>query len=149
MHQECRERFSRHRLQWKPLVSDPGMHHGTCVWIMAWHRIGAKPLFELMLTATSTYICGSRQRWVKRPCLTNIGIPIIKTKRSWDCRILIIGIRILVRRHIYIWLASWLCFYQTRSAWSRDQGSNKNHSPAYNFTPTVTKFCVMWEGQIW
>ena len=27
-----------------------------------------------------------------------------------------------------------------------DQGSNKNHSPAYNFTPTVTKFCVMWEG---
>ena len=39
-----------------------------------------------------------------------------------------------------------LCFYQTRSAWSRDQWSNKNHSPAYNFTPTVTKFCVMWEG---
>ena len=27
-----------------------------------------------------------------------------------------------------------------------DQGSNKNHSPAYNFAPTVTKFCVMWEG---
>ena len=40
----------------------------------------------------------------------------------------------------------WLCFYQTRSAWSRDQGSNKNHSTAYNFAPTVTKFCVMWEG---
>ena len=39
-----------------------------------------------------------------------------------------------------------LCFYQTRSAWSRDQGSNKNLSPAYNFAPTVTKFCVMWEG---
>ena len=27
-----------------------------------------------------------------------------------------------------------------------DQGSNKNHSAAYNFTPTVTKFCVVWEG---
>ena len=26
-----------------------------------------------------------------------------------------------------------------------DQGSNKNHSPAYNFAPTVTKFCVMWD----
>ena len=37
-------------------------------------------------------------------------------------------------------------FYQSRSAWSVDQGSNKNHSPAYNFAPTVTKFCVMWEG---
>ena len=28
---KCRERFPRHRLQRKPLVSDPGMHHGTCV----------------------------------------------------------------------------------------------------------------------
>ena len=27
MHQECRERFFRHQLQRKPLVSDPGIHH--------------------------------------------------------------------------------------------------------------------------
>ena len=33
-----------------------------------------------------------------------------------------------------------------QSAWSVDQGSNKNHSPAYNFAPTLTKLCVMWEG---
>ena len=38
-------------------------------------------------------------------------------------------------------------FYQTRSAWSKDQGSNENHSPVHNFAPTVTKLCVMWEGQ--
>ena len=31
MRRECRERFTRHRLQRKPLVSDPGMHLGTCV----------------------------------------------------------------------------------------------------------------------
>ena len=31
MSRECRERFPRHRLQRKPLVSEPGMHHGTCV----------------------------------------------------------------------------------------------------------------------
>ena len=31
MRRECRERFPRHRLQRKPLISDPGMHHGTCV----------------------------------------------------------------------------------------------------------------------
>ena len=31
MRRECRERFPRHRLQRKPLVNDPGMHHGTCV----------------------------------------------------------------------------------------------------------------------
>ena len=40
-----------------------------------------------------------------------------------------------------------LCFYQTRSAWSMDQGSNRKHSAFHNFAPTVTKFCVMWEGQ--
>ena len=55
------------------------------------------------------------------------------------------------RHHISgpLWWAvlfSRLYFYQTRLAWSVDQGSNKNHSPAYNFAPTVTKFCVMWEG---
>ena len=31
MCRECRERFSLHRVQREPLVSDPGMHHGTCV----------------------------------------------------------------------------------------------------------------------
>ena len=31
MRRECRERFPRHQLQRKPLVSDPGMHHDTCV----------------------------------------------------------------------------------------------------------------------
>ena len=30
MHWECQEHYSRHRLQRKPLVSEPGMHHGTC-----------------------------------------------------------------------------------------------------------------------
>ena len=38
-------------------------------------------------------------------------------------------------------------FYQTGSAWSMDQGSNRKHSAVHNFAPTVTKFCVMWEGQ--
>ena len=36
MRRECRERFSRHRLQRKPPVSDPGMHHGTCVTHVPW-----------------------------------------------------------------------------------------------------------------
>ena len=31
MRRECQERLPRHRYQRKPLVSDPGMHHGTCV----------------------------------------------------------------------------------------------------------------------
>ena len=30
MRRECRERFPRQRYQRKPLVSDPGIHRGTC-----------------------------------------------------------------------------------------------------------------------
>ena len=37
---ECRERFPRHRLQRKPLGSDPGMHHGTCVTHVPWCMSG-------------------------------------------------------------------------------------------------------------
>ena len=36
MRRECRERFPHHRLQRKPLVSDPDMHHGTCVTHVPW-----------------------------------------------------------------------------------------------------------------
>ena len=33
--------FPTHRLQWKPLVSDPGMHHGTCVAHVPWCMSGS------------------------------------------------------------------------------------------------------------
>ena len=41
MHRECRERFPRHWLQRKQLVSDPGMHHGTCVTHVPWCTSGS------------------------------------------------------------------------------------------------------------
>ena len=41
MRRECRERFPRHRLQRKPLVSDPGMHHRTCVTHVPWCMSGS------------------------------------------------------------------------------------------------------------
>ena len=41
MRRECRERFPRHRLLRKPLVSDPGMHHGTCVAHVPWCMPGS------------------------------------------------------------------------------------------------------------
>ena len=41
MRQESRERFLRHRLQRIPLVSDPGMHHGTCVTHLPWCMSGS------------------------------------------------------------------------------------------------------------
>ena len=40
MRRECRKRFSRPRLQRKSLVSDPGVHHGTCVTHVPWCMSG-------------------------------------------------------------------------------------------------------------
>ena len=41
MRQEYRERFPRHWLQRKPLVSDPDMHHGTCAKHVLWCMSGS------------------------------------------------------------------------------------------------------------
>ena len=41
MRREWRERFPRHRLQRKPLVSDPGVHHRTCVTHVPWCMSGS------------------------------------------------------------------------------------------------------------
>ena len=41
MRRKCREHFPRHWLQRKQLVSDPGMHHGTCVTHLPWCMSGS------------------------------------------------------------------------------------------------------------
>ena len=41
MRRECQERFPCHRLQRKPLVSDPSMHYGTCVTHVPWCMSGS------------------------------------------------------------------------------------------------------------
>ena len=41
MRWECRERFPCHRLQRKPLVSDPDMHHGMCTAHVPWCMSGS------------------------------------------------------------------------------------------------------------
>ena len=41
MRLECRVRFPRHRLQRKTIVSDPVMHHGTCVTHVPWCMLGS------------------------------------------------------------------------------------------------------------
>ena len=41
MRRECRGRFPNHRLQRKPLVNDPSMHHATCVTHVPWCMSGS------------------------------------------------------------------------------------------------------------
>ena len=71
---------------------------------------------------------------------------MLKIRRPLGRLIFNMGIAIPGKTVFLIETPPWPHFYQTRSAWSVDQGSNKNHSPAYNFAPTVTKFRGMWEG---
>ena len=41
MRRECRERFPRHQLHGKSLVSDPGRHRGACVMHVPWCMWGS------------------------------------------------------------------------------------------------------------
>ena len=41
LRRECREQLLRHRFQRKPLVSNPDMHHGTCVTHVPWCTSGS------------------------------------------------------------------------------------------------------------
>ena len=41
MRRECRERFPRHRLRRKSLVTDPSVHHRTCVTHVPWCMSGS------------------------------------------------------------------------------------------------------------
>ena len=103
----------------------------------------------------------SRKHLVRSPCP---DVELDCTQWGWEMRVDVLSLRFYplwiksYKCYLWQWRSSWkdanwvystprLCFYQTRSAWSMDQGSNKNRSPINNFTPTVTKFCVMWEGQ--
>ena len=45
-----------------------------------------------------------------------------------------------------VFVRSLALLLSTRSAWSMDQGSTRKRSAVHNLGPTVTKFCVMWEG---
>ena len=75
MHRQCRERFPRHRLQRKLLVSDPGMHHGTCMThvpvgiAILWWR-GKRSRHSRRLRNLQSYVTD------KRPMLFKIAIDL-------------------------------------------------------------------------
>ena len=63
MRRECRECFPRHLFQRKPLLNNPGMHHGTCVTHVPWcmsgslTRGGKRPMQEVVSSH------GNLNRW--------------------------------------------------------------------------------------
>ena len=74
MRRECRERFPCHWLQRKPLVRDPGMHHGTCVTHVPWcmsgslTRGGGENVLDIPVAcATRNFAYLVRGPWYKSP----------------------------------------------------------------------------------
>ena len=101
MRRECRGRFPRHWFQRKLQVSDPGMHHGTCVTHVSWCMSGSltraggekRSRHSRRMRNLQFYISG------KRPIAeTTIGVPYLKVKslqliwrsgtRRWNLRVL-------------------------------------------------------------
>ena len=84
--------FSRHRLQRKLLVSDPGMHHGTCATHVPWcmsgslTRCGGENFHGICgayTTLNFTYLVDSIYRYSK---LTHMGYLFIIWGTSWSNR---------------------------------------------------------------
>ena len=95
MRRKCRERFPRHQLHRKPLVSDPGMHHGTCVTHVPWcmsesiTRGGGKNVPGIpgaCATRNFTYLARGPLRQIvpgsQMPCDT-LGVDIY-SMRTWN-----------------------------------------------------------------
>ena len=90
MHRGCRERFPRHRLKSKPLVSDPGMHHGTCVTHVPWcisgslTRGGGENVPDIpgaCATRNLTYLARGPYSWVHTMIIINLWYPPFYKKK--------------------------------------------------------------------
>ena len=70
MRRECRVRFPRHQLHRKPLISDPGMHHGTCVTHVPWCMSGSVTRKNIKRHTANTIVSwpNPKQWWRGKRC---------------------------------------------------------------------------------
>ena len=105
MRWECRERFPHHQLKRKPLVSNPGMHHGTCVTHVPWCMSGS-------LTRGGRGKRSRHSRRMRNPQFYVSGKrPIVQFSAAKNCSIskfrmssIISGLCLSITRNIYHWI---------------------------------------------
>ena len=73
--------FPHHRLQRKPLVSDPGMHHGTCATHVPWCIPG------LLTRGGGEKVPGIPGAWATRNFVYMVRGPLACLGRSMDSRV--------------------------------------------------------------
>ena len=87
MRRECRERFPRYRLQRKPLVSDPGMHHRTCVTHVPWCMSGSQARGGGGNVPGIPGACATRNfTYLARGSLNQTKAQVLE-ETSWDSRV--------------------------------------------------------------
>ena len=79
MRRKCRERFPRYRLQSKPLVRDPGMHHGTCITHVPWCMSGSVARSGGENVPGNPKYCASG----KRPMHMKYFCHLVQSKYEW------------------------------------------------------------------
>ena len=109
MRRECHERFPRHRLKRKPLVSDPDMHHGTCVTHVSWCMSGSLTrgggenvpgILGACTTLNFTYLA----RGPSRDCDFDVYLTSCKATREIDTKVTLtcMSIRKILHDSTYI-----------------------------------------------
>ena len=137
MRRECRERFPQHRLQRKPLVSDPGMHHGTCVTHVPWYmsgsltRVGGKKNVPGIPGMRNPQFCVSRKMPVA------VGSLVLSATSTTMVLIVKYGLFLGVWS-IKVWLFWLLDFHITVEKF------NKNRTQFI-----VLKKGVTWDKRVW
>ena len=94
--------FFRHRLQRKPLVSDPGMHHGTCVTDVPW-----------CMSGSLTHGCGEYVPGIPGACATHKFTYLVRAHR-WIEFDLNIELFSLVEKDSQGHNSSWKCRNQIK-----------------------------------
>ena len=117
MRGECREHFARHRIQRKPVVSDPGMHHGTCLTHVPW-----------CMSESLTRGGGENVPGIPGTCATRNNRYLVRGP-CWTSCICLIAVMILMSRWTpdssdktsHVWfiphppICSWVCALVMRS----------------------------------
>ena len=102
MLRECRERFPRHRLQRKPLVRDPGRHHGTrtMIWVRGYLTNCLCCFFFKLTTAVPSF-------WISL-------LYLISDVTTGLCWYPFGSLHASIRLDTFLCLESWCLIYRTK-----------------------------------
>ena len=146
------ERFSRRRLKRKPLVSDPGMHHGACVRHVPW-----------CMSGLLTHSGGENVPGVPGACATRNFTYLVRGPWHWWIRksycFLAYSVSFFMSSAHLIIIPNWA--FTTSSSWfdkqnkspwvlrhSKPRGIEKCCGPFYFIAGRVMHICIIYHEPV-